>query len=977
MSDKTKDWSRWRGWLGLALVGSAIGLGAWHYGHPGGDDRQAIFEALEQRRWDEAETLLSRWVQRHPKDGRAWVDLATVRGLLGHEDAAREALARVGDDDPARGRALLMLGDLATRRHDREAAEGAFRAAIDRDSGAIEPRNRLVAMLLIQHRVDEATILLWELYDLTGDPRHLLTLTGLELEDRHREQLRDLGGERERLRTELEPYLERDPDDPWLRRARGLIRFLQGMPNEALPDLDYAARRLENDPEGRLAMVECRLDLGRASEAEAMLGELPESPVDQGRWWLLRGRINEDLGDVDGAIDCWRSAIDADPGLRPANYRLGQALSRLGKVEEAKAILEDAEAIRERTEALKLAVHAQLERIADAESCLSLSRLCLESGLEAQARGWLGQAIRLDPLNREGQAGLASLEDVEPPDLSIPRLRQEVASASRDVGTTTVGDEPAEGPRFEDVAEALGLDFRYDTGAGDRVQLADTMGGGVGLLDYDGDGRLDVYFVNGCALPVDPEATPAPNRLFRNLEDGTFRDVTEATGVGGKGYGMGCAVGDYDGDGFDDLYVTGVGDAVLYRNRGDGTFEDVTQAAGAASDRWTTAAGFGDLDGDEDLDLVAVTYVEADPATMPDCEDSTGRPIHCPPGRFPAQVDHLFRNNGDGTFTDVAASAGLDVPEGRGLGLAIADFDDDGRLDLFVANDAVPDFLFRNLGDMRFEEVGQSSGAAFDGAGVATASMGVVADDLDGDGRLDLLHTNFRNELNTLLHNLGGGLFTDTTTSSGLSPSRSVTGFGAVALDGDNNGTLDLFVANGHVDDQPWLDQPMAQAPQWFIGIGSGRFELARPEDVGPYFERRVVGRGVASGDLDNDGLVDLVVVHRNSPTSLLRNATPDAGHWLGVRLVGSESGATPVGAVVACRAGGRTFRRRLISGTSYLAASDPRLHFGLGPAAIVDELEIRWPSGAIERRLDLPVDRYVTIGESEGPSAPHVPDPR
>ncbi|MEW4571524.1 VCBS repeat-containing protein, partial [Tautonia sp. JC769] len=277
--------------------------------------------------------------------------------------------------------------------------------------------------------------------------------------------------------------------------------------------------------------------------------------------------------------------------------------------------------------------------------------------------------------------------------------------------------------------------------------------------------------------------------------------------------------------------VTGFGSTALYRNNGDGTFTDITESAGVWSDRWSTAAGFADLDRDGDLDLFVVTYVEADPKTAPECRDSVGRPIHCPPGRFPAQFDLLYRNDGDGTFTDVSAEAGIEVPDGRGLGLAIADFDGDGLLDLFVANDAVPDFLFRNLGGLRFEEVGVASGAAFDGAGRATASMGVVADDLDGDGLIDLFHTNFRNEPNTFLRNLGGGLFVDATTGSGLDgPSLPVTGFGTVALDFDNDGTLDLFVSNGHVDDQPWIDQPMAQPPLAFLGRPGGRYVLASPE---------------------------------------------------------------------------------------------------------------------------------------------------
>jgi hypothetical protein len=416
------------------------------------------------------------------------------------------------------------------------------------------------------------------------------------------------------------------------------------------------------------------------------------------------------------------------------------------------------------------------------------------------------------------------------------------------------------------------------------------------------------------------------------------------------------------------LFVTGLNQTILYRNRGDGTFEDVTARAGVSSSRWTTASGFSDLDGDGDLDLVVVTYLQADPEDVPECRDRSGNRIHCRPEQFPAQFDQLFRNNGDGTFTDISREAGIEIPEGRGLGLAIADLDGDGRLDLFVANDGTANFLFRNCGGLRFEEVALSAGVAYDGSGQPTASMGVVADDLNGDGRIDLFHTNFINQNNTLRWNLGGGQFADGTLAANLAaPSRSKTGFGTVAFDVNNDGYLDLFVANGHTDDQPWFDTPMAQTPQLFLGREHGRFELAVNE-ASSYFARPVVGRGVAAGDLDNDGRVDLVVVHRDAPAALLRNVTP-SGHWLGLRLQGTRSGRCPVGARVVCRAGGRSWVRWVTSGTSYLSFSDPRLWFGLGSAQRAESLEVHWPSGNVQSWSNLPADRILDLREGDNPA--------
>ncbi|CAN5865087.1 hypothetical protein BH23PLA1_BH23PLA1_24100 [soil metagenome] len=741
--------------------------------------------------------------------------------------------------------------------------------------------------------------------------------------------------------------------------------------------LEAVAEVFEDDLEGQLALAECRILLGDSAGPDELLGPEPDRPDARARWYVLQGRMEEDRGRPEAAIEAYRAALEADPENRVAQYRLAQALIARGETESAKTHLELAEHRRERQYTLRYALNRQIRGSQDAEEFERLGHLCRDVGLLAEAKAWYGEALRLDLSRSSARAARTALESTTElaPELAlvVPRLMADrhraTAVDSLDRQGIDLEERSASVVRFEEVARTARLDFAYDSGRSEDLYLADTTGGGVGLFDYDGDGWLDIYFVNGGPLPLDPNDLPTPNKLFRNNGDGTFNDVTESAGVAGLGYGMGCAVGDFDNDGHDDLFVTGLGRTILYRNNGDGTFTDITEPAGVGSERWTTAAGFADLDGDGHLDLVVIAYVDARPGEEPECLDQTGRPIHCPPGMFTIQHDHLFRNNGDGTFTDITAEASLEPSEGAGpgLGLAIADFDGDGRLDIYVANDAAPDFLYRNLGGLRFEEVGRLSGLAYSGDGIATASMGVVAEDLDGDRLIDLFHTNFLNEPNTLHRNHGGGLFHDVTVVAGLdAPSRPVTGWGAVALDAANDGVLDLFYANGHVDHQPWIERPMAQPHQLLLGRGEGRFTPAT-DSSGAYFSGSYVGRGVASGDLDNDGRVDLVVVHRDAPAALLRN-TSRAGHWLSVRLQGETSASTPVGTRVTCEAGGRSTIRTLTSGTSYLSASDQRLHFGLGAAGTVDRLEVRWPSGLLQEWTDLPADRIYEIQEGADP---------
>ena len=948
---------RW--WLVAAVVAALAAASTWFLRDRPTKRWAAIEAAIQGRRWPEAEARLLAWLSRAPDDAQAWLRLGGVLAFEGRDTEAIEAFGHVKPADPAWLPAQMMVGESWLKLREMTRAEKAFRSAVEGSPTAVDPRRRLVYILTLAQRNDEARPILWDLYRLTHDPRQLATLVGTGATEADGRDMRE----------QLEPFLKQTPDDPMVRRAWGLMLRRVGRSADARPFLESAAAAIDDDPVGWLALAECQVAQGDLDAAEATLGPQPDRPTDLARWWLIKGEIREAKGRAGEAIACWKKSIDVGPNDRSVLYRLGQALVRQGKPEEAKAYLDRVEPLRVR----EVSLIGALDRLVRGERSVAifeqLGALCRDAGRLAEARGWFEELIRLDPTHAKAQMALVELAPTAEKPAPAPRLR---ALPTGPASAPALAASESSPLKFEEVAKASGIDYQYDCAANGDMFVGDTMGGGIGLIDYDDDGRLDIYFVNGCPLPVDPKSPPHPNRLYRNRGDGTFEDVTARAGVGGRGYGMGCAVADYDNDGHDDLFVTGLGSTVLYRNRGDGTFEDVTDRAGAASALWTTAAGFGDLDGDGDLDLVAITYVDADPTKVHPCLDANGKPIHCPPGQFSPQPDHLFRNNGDGTFADVGRGAGLDVPGGDGLGLAIADLDEDGKLDLFVANDGAPNFLFHNLGGLKFEEVAVPAGIAYDGNGRATASMGVVADDLDDDGRIDLFHTNFLNEPNTLLRNLGGGLFQDETARAGLdSNGRVFTGFGANAIDADNDGLLDLFIADGHVDDRPWVNHPMAQLPIFYRARSLARYEQA-PTSVGPYFARPAVGRGSVAGDLDNDGRVDLVVVHRDKPAALLHNTTP-GGHWAGFRLVGGpKSGKTPVGARITCRAGGRTAVRWLTSGTGYLASSDPRLWFGLGTASAIDRLEVRWPSGAVQSWDRLPIDRILTLREGQGSPDQH-----
>lgn len=505
-----------------------------------------------------------------------------------------------------------------------------------------------------------------------------------------------------------------------------------------------------------------------------------------------------------------------------------------------------------------------------------------------------------------------------------------------------------------------GVEFRFETGSRGRHDLVEIMGGGVALIDADGNGLPDIYACNGGPIVPGVPAAATPCRLFMNEGNWKFRDATATCGAPGPDYAMGAAVGDYDNDGRDDLFVTGWRDQRLYRNLGGGRFEDVTTRAGVTSTLWSTSAAFADLDLDGDLDLYVSNYLAFDPKQAPFCAAPDGMRDFCGPELFPAEPDTLFRNNGDGTFTRIDQSAGIKDSDGRGLGVLIADFDSDGRLDVFVANDGTAHFCWRNLGNLRFENRAREWGLALDADGHAMAGMGVAWGDLTHDGRSDLVVSNYWNRSTVGFQNLGFGHFQAQTDALGLSATRDGLGFGLVLRDLNADGSLDLVQANGHVLDRQRLGVPFAMRPTILRGTRA-RFTDASPS-AGPFFGRPTLGRGLAIGDLDRDGRADLVFASLDQPLALLRNETEVAASQ--VRLAAEfPSHPMATGALLRVLDANGIHDFEVASGGSYLSASETA--FTVRPP--VKSIDVLWPSGRQERWENLPNTPTIRLEEGSG----------
>ncbi|APW60688.1 FG-GAP-like repeat-containing protein [Paludisphaera borealis] len=923
--------------------------------------------ARRQRLWAEAELAE---VDRLFAAGRFGVAQARLTPLTDSPSARDQAFYWIGRCEEARGRfdaALAAWGRVAAsspfsdRSRLAEARVMANTGRLSRAGDILEAlpraggpdgdqaRNALDLLYRLEGRLDESLPLVAETWKGAADPGYILRR--IYLIDNSAYPI-------DFVRKNLDAG---DRDDPrvWLGEAN--LAIWTGRYDDAAKWLDRCAAKAPGDlpvarANLRLAVAADDLDRARAAVAALPAGSLADVEVLRLRAWLAARQPDVEIERK--ALVAW---LDREPGSIAAWDRLAELAVVRGDRDEAERNRRrkaEINVIRERYKTL-------ITRDDRSDFAPELADLAAKLGRSLEARGW--------EMIRDGKEGLEPLETESKPSAVAPGVQlADLLSAARPGSARSRTAQPGATLAFRDDAAAAGLTFEHDNGHSSERNPPPTeaMSGGVALLDYDKDGRLDVYVVQGGPFPASPTALNDGDRLYRNLGGGRFEDVTVQAGISRfpGGYGHGATVADYDNNGFPDLFVTRWGSYALYRNTGKGGFEDATRAAGLDGFRdWPTSAAFADLDGDGDLDLYVCHYLLYDPSNPKRCAHP-GSPTArtCNPIDFPSLPDHVFRNDG-GRFVDVTAASGFVDPDGRGLGVSAGDFDGDGRIDLFVANDMSANYLFRNKGGFQFEEVGQLAGVSASSDGGYKAGMGVAAGDLDGDGLPDLAVTNYFGESTTFYRNLGRGFFADHSTSIGIAaPTRSLLGFGIAFVDVDNDGWLDVLSANGHIlDERPKI--PWTMPLNLLRAVPGGKL-VDVSATAGEAFQRLHLGRGLAVGDLDDDGRLDALVVAQNEPLIFLHNQTEAAGRIIRFRLEGTRSNRDAVGASVSVFAGGRKRVDERRGGGSYQSASDPRLQFGLGDAKAVDWVEVRWPSGLVERHEALAVDREYLLREGSPP---------
>ena len=892
-------------------------------------------------------------------------EAATKQGRLTEALGYYAQMPDEGGKDAALGHAAA--GDILIHQHHASAAETQLRRALAIDPELLYAHDRLAYLLGVEGRRWESLPHLFELLRAGQGSMEMLMLLG------NRQAVLEPSGELERFR-------QADPDDPMpllgeARLALGRTRIAEA--KRLLKEV------LEKDPR----QIEAQAELGKLllANADPELAEwlvegalVAEAHPDV---WATRGLWAKQRGDEKGASRCFWEALQRDPGHLAATYQLAVTLEALGDSDAGRQLGDRAARLQKLCGVMDLLFSDR----GNMDLLRSAAELTESLGCIWEAWGWHRVILTVDPQASWAQEGLRRLQTAlqnGPPlvlDAANPAKQLDLSNFDLprwDAGVSSPPPSQPEAPNyraaFANLASQAGIDFRYFAGSDsfeDGRHMQQFTGGGVAVLDYDADGWPDIYLTQGCRWPPQPGQSEYLDRLYRNRGDGTFEDVTECSLLAEDRFSQGVAAGDFNNDGFADLYVANVGGNRLYLNQGDGTFRDETAAAGIAGQTWTTSCLLADLNGDGLPDVYDVNYVQGDNVYQRTC-DENGRRRTCSPTIFEPQADRFYLNLGDGRFEEQTAAAGLNASGGNGLGAVAADFDGSGRLSLFIANDQDANFFFVNQiprpgGAPRFAEQGVLSGLAYDAEGKAQACMGVAAGDVNDDGRLDLFVTNFYQESNTLYLQDASGLFADATAASGLrGPSYEMLGFGAQFIDGELDGYQDLVVANGHVDDFTHQQLPYHMPPQYFRGQGYGKFEERPAAELGEYFQGKYLGRGLARLDWNRDGREDFIVSHLDAAAALVTNTSAETGHYLAVQLRGVKSSRDAIGAVVTLECAGRRRTQWLAAGDGYQASNQKQLVFGLGPERRAEKLQIRWPSGLTQEFADLAGDQALIFVE-------------
>lgn len=846
------------------------------------------------------------------------------------------------------------------------AAESDFRAALKHDP---EDRNglfQLASLLGIQSRRSEAVPVILRLFRQGVFDADFLALLGEDSGALFNVE-------------ELQRYQNAAPESPSVLVGLAWHDRNSGRNEQALELLSRAVRTNPRFTEARIAMADLLWESARFDDLRSLLAEQESRLVSDARFWLTRGRLAERDGREEEAARCFWETLLQDSTNRDATYQLFHYFT---SIDDATA------AFLEQRVQMLLELRATSDRVTSKRHTSAAPIRPLVEQLERVGRlweawGWCVVARDIDPNAEWAVARARTLHSMlkdapltlvcRPVDLRCDLSHLPIPTWQSEFGRADASSMPAESAvTFRDDAESAGIEFQYFNSPGSQEagqRMYEFNGGGCGVLDYDADGWPDLHFTQGCRWESRGDQTEHIDRLFRNLGDGEFADVTRAAGLVEDSFSTGVAVGDFDNDGFDDLYIANIGANRLFQNNGDGTFHDASGHADVGDPRWSTSCVVADFNGDSLPDIYSVNYLEAESIFETVCQHKDGRPRMCMPFHFPAAQDQFYLNLGDGRFRNATAEAGVQVPNGKGLGVIAADWEGSGRLSLFVANDTAANSFFVNGGSQSdpstiFEERAMSAGIALNQAGRAEGCMGIAAGDVDGDGDLDVFVTNFLNESNTLYQAVSGLAFADTTRDAGLAePSRQLLGFGTQFLDADLDGRIDLLVANGHIDDYRRYGRPYQMPPEFYYNTGDGRFSLQSGSEVGPYFTRQFLGRSLTRWDWNRDGREDAVISNLDQPAALLTNTTAQHGRSLSLKLRGIDSSRDAIGTTVTLHLDRRKITRQLTAGDGYQASNQRLLVFGLSDSASVKQIDIAWPSGKLDSHADLEADaEYLVI---------------